>query len=249
MSIKAIIVDDELDNREILARFLGKYCPEVEVCASHANIVDAEAYLEKISVDLLFLDIEMPFGNAFDLLAKLDLQKYEVIFVTAFSQYAIQALNLSAAHYILKPVDIDDLRDAVEKVQERLQEKKEVNHASILLDNLGNVHTQEQSIVLPLLDGFEVRKVKEIVHCEANDNFTHIHFNQGPPAMICRKLKHFEQVLSPLGFCRIHRSTIVNLEFVAKYIKGKGGQVRLKNGEEFEVSNTRKKELLEKFGL
>ena len=246
-SIRAIIVDDEQDSRESLRNYTSKYCPGIEVVAECANIHEAKIAIAAHSPELLFLDIEMPYGNAFDLLEQLDEVNFEVIFITAFSQYAIQALNMSAAYYILKPVDIEELIQAVEKARKRLQENKALNTARILKENLSHGARQKQRIVLPLIDGFEVVELSDILYCEANDNFTSFHLSNGQHPMICRKLKYYESLLSAQGFCRIHRSHMVNLDYVKRYIKGKGGAVILTNGKELQVANSRKQDFLERF--
>ena len=245
--ISAIIVDDEQDSREILRNYAAKYCPGLKVVAECANIQEAKAAIATHAPELVFLDIEMPYGNAFDLLEQLEEINFEVIFITAFSQYAIQALNLSAAYYLLKPIDIEELVQAVEKARIRIQEHQVVNTARILKENLSLPPKQKQRVVLPLIDGFEVVEISDILYCEANDNFTNFHLTNGQQPMICRKLKFYENLLSDQGFCRIHRSYMVNLDYVKRYIKGKGGSVILSTGKELLVSNSRKRDFLERF--
>ncbi len=238
--ITALIIDDEQDARETLQNYVGKYCKEVTVLGTSANIIEAKAAIVEYQPDFLFLDIEMPYGNAFDLLNDLEAIDFEIVFVTAFNQYAVQAFNLSAAHYLQKPVDIDELIDAVSKVKERLSLKREINHSKILLENLSAIQAKHQKVVLPLIDGFVVVQLQEILYAEAQDNFTQFFLKDGSKKLICRKLKFYEEALSAYGFCRIHRSSLVNLEYVKRYIKGKGGAVILENGKELQVANTRK---------
>lgn len=245
--LKTLIVDDEQDSRDSLSRFVAKYCPQLEVVQTCANIMEAEKAIQAQAPQLVFLDIEMPYGNAFDLLDKLPEIDFEIIFITAFSQYAIEAFKLSAAHYLLKPVDIDELVEAVEKVEERLEQAKRLHTATILKENLGHIQSQHQKVVLPLIDGFEVTKMADILYCEAEENFTKFYFIGGKKSLICRKLKFFDQVLSAHGFCRIHRSYLINLEYVQRYVKGKGGTVILENGQQLQVANARKGEFLERF--
>ncbi|MCB0572009.1 MAG: response regulator transcription factor [Phaeodactylibacter sp.] len=245
--IRAIIVDDEKASRDSLAHYLRKYCPDVTVVQECANIQEAHEAIRTHQPELAFLDIEMPYGNAFDLLEQLEEVNFEAIFITAFSQYAIQALNLSAAYYILKPIDIDELVQAVSKVKDRLQDKANIHHARILRDNLSKLQPGSQRVVLPLLDGFEAVDMQDILYCEAADNFTYFHLKNGERPMICRKLKFYDELLSDHGFCRIHRSYMANLRYVRRYIKGKGGFVVLENGTELPVANARKGALLEHF--
>ncbi len=245
--LRSIIIDDEKDSRQILQNYIGKYCPNVIVVGEAANIKDGQDAIEAESPDLIFLDIEMPFGNAFDLLENINAIDFEIIFVTAFSEYAIQAFNRSAVHYILKPVDIDELILAVSKAKDRLQEKASFDHTRLLLDNISSGNKQQQKIALPLLDGFEVVKLEDIIYCEANDNFTEFHFVNGNKSMICRKLKFYEENLKSLGFCRVHRSFIINLDFVKRYIKGKGGTIIMSNDKEIQLANARKQLFLDMF--
>lgn len=246
--MKSIIIDDEQDSRETLQNYVAKYCPDVSIVAECVNIIEAEKALSAHQPDFVFLDIEMPYGNAFDLLDKLKKIDFEIIFVTAFNQYAVQAFNLSAAHYLQKPVDIDELIQAVDKVKKRLATSNEINHSKILMDNLSALNTQHQKVVLPLMDGFMVVKLQEIVYCEAQDNFTCFYLTDGQKPLICRKLKFYENTLSQHGFCRVHRSFMINLEYVKRYIKGKGGTVIMENGKEIQVANARKQEFLGRMG-
>jgi two-component system, LytTR family, response regulator len=247
--LKVLIVDDEQDSREILKNYLQKYCKGIEIIDLVENIEQARKVIENQDIDLVFLDVEMPFGNGFDLLESLKTIDFEVIFVTAFSHYALQAINLSAAHYLLKPVDIEELTDAVEKVRKNLDSKNIQAYTKVLLDNLNQVNKQNQKVILPLLEGFEVAKVSEIAYCQAEDNFTKFFFANGKEMLICRTLKHYQEALESCGFCRIHRSFLINLDYVSKYNKGKGGFVTLTSGIELEVSAQKKDEFLEKFGL
>ncbi len=242
--ITAIIVDDEQDSRETLRNYVGKYCPQISLLAECANIVEAKDAIIKLQPKLVFLDIEMPRGNAFDLLEHWGEIGFEIIFVTAFSQYAVQAFNLSAAHYILKPVDIEELEKAVVTVEQLILQKSELNRAKILMENMATLNSQNRKLVLPLMEGFAVVKMSDILFCEAQDNFTCFYFTDGKKSLICRNLKFYESALSDFGFCRVHRSHIVNLEYIKRYIKGKGGSVVLENGKEILVSNNKKEELI-----
>jgi len=245
-TITAIIVDDEQDSRETLRNYVGKYCPQLTLLGECANIIEARAAILKHQPQLVFLDIEMPHGNAFDLLEQWGEIDFEIIFITAFSQYAIQAFNLSAAHYLLKPVDIEELEKAVATVEQTLMQKEKLSHANILLENMAALHSQNRKLVLPLMEGFDVVRMSEVIYCEAEDNFTRFHFKDGRKTLICRNLKFYETALDAFGFFRVHRSHIVNLEYVKRYIKGKGGSVILENGKEILVSNNKKTALIER---
>jgi two-component system LytT family response regulator len=243
--MKAVIIDDEKDSRQILANYLTKYCPDVTVCGFGESVATGLDSIKQHNPDVVFLDIEMPYGNGFDLLDKAGDYTFETVFVTAFGNYAIQALNQSAAYYLLKPIDIDELIKAVDKIQTERAERNYTQHARVLMDNMKG--GGQQKIMLPTLEGFEIVAIEKILYCEAADNFTKFFFDGGQPLMICRTLKYFEDVLHPHGFLRIHRSYMINPAFVIRYSKGKGGYVTMKNNQELEVSANKKQEFLSLF--
>jgi two-component system LytT family response regulator len=244
--MKAVIVDDEKDSRQILANYLAKYCPDVQVCGFGESVSTGLEAIQKSQPDIVFLDIEMPYGNGFDLLDKVGDVTFETVFVTAFDNYAIQALNQSAAYYLLKPIDIDELIKAVEKIKQERASEDYTGHARVLLDNLRS--KSPQKIMLPTLEGFEIVDIHTILYCEAEDNFTRFFFESGVPLLICRTLKYFEDVLGVHRFLRIHRSYLINPDHVVRYAKGKGGSVTMKNSQELEISPNKKKDFLELFG-
>jgi two-component system LytT family response regulator len=242
--MKAVIVDDEKDSRQILANYLAKYCPDVTVAGFGESVATGLEQIRTHHPDIVFLDIEMPYGNGFDLLQHVGKVTFETVFVTAFNHYAIQALNQSASYYLLKPIDIDELVKAVEKIKKERSEENYIQHAKVLLDNL---KPGSQKIMLPTLEGFEIVNIDRILYCEAADNFTKFYFETGSPLMICRTLKYFEDILAEHRFLRIHRSYLINPEFVVRYSKGKGGYVTMKNLQELEISPNKKKEFLDLF--
>ncbi|MBS1512066.1 MAG: response regulator transcription factor [Bacteroidetes bacterium] len=246
MTIKSIIVDDEAIARDVLHQYLTKYCPVVEVIGQAQHIKEAVPMIHTLQPQLVFLDVEMPFGNAFDILEACEGETFETIFITAYSEYSLKALNRSAAYYILKPIDILELVAAVNKVQMQLLKADEFNRNHILLQNLKQ-KTERQQIVLPTLQGFDVIKTAQIVKLQANGNFTNVYLEDGSCKMICRFLKHFDELLDE-PFVRIHRSFIVNINFIKSYSKGAGGYVILHDGSEYEVSATYKDHLLKSLG-
>jgi two-component system LytT family response regulator len=187
----------------------------------------------------------MPYGNGFDLLGKVDNVSFETVFVTAFDNYAIQALNQSAAYYLLKPIDIDELVKAVGKIKHERRAENYTQHARVLLENIkAGAH---QKIMLPTLEGFEIVTIDTILYCEAVDNFTRFCFESSTPLLICRTLKYFEEILKEHRFLRIHRSYLINPHYVIRYGKGKGGFVTMKNNKELEISVNKKEEFLKLF--
>lgn len=247
--LTAILVEDEEASRITLRNYLAKYCPNVQLVGEASNIMEGYTLIQKTKPHVVFLDVEMPFGNAFDLLEKFDQLEFEVIFVTAFSKYALEALNLSASNYLLKPLNIDQLVEAVAKVQLAMDDRSVIKSSSILLENLAIENKQLKKMVLPMLDGFEVVVLKDIVWCEANDNLTELHLLDGSKRTVCRTLKFYENVLSDYDFIRIHKSHIININAVKLYRKGKGGEITLNNGVSLKLSPTRKAAFLERFVL
>ena len=240
--LTALIVEDETHSREILRNYLEKYCPEVEVLGEADGVESGLKLIQSTPPDLLFLDVEMPFGNAFDLLDQLPERLFETVFVTAYDHYAKDALNHHAAYYLTKPISIDELVKAVEYV-ESVKEKEEAIEGKVLQARLQPV---DGKITLPQQDGFEVLKAQEIIYCKADDNYTEIYLNDRK-IVVSKTLKYFETALEPFSFARIHKSYLVNVNEVNRYRKGKGGSVVLSNGKELSVSASKKAELLQYF--
>jgi len=242
--IKSVLVEDELAAREVLKNYLSKYCPQVEVVGEAQNIKEAVPLLHEIRPQLVFLDVEMPFGNAFDVLEACKDLQFETIFVTAFSEYSLKALNQSAAYYLLKPISIEELIVAVNKVQHQIMNHEIFNRNKIIVENFHESKPEKQQVILPTLEGFEVVKMEEIVRLRGNGNFTDLYLNNGSKKMVCRFLKHFSEIL-PLPFIRVHKSHIINMNCVKSY--NKGGIVTLNDGAEIEVSPTYKEDFLKNF--
>lgn len=245
MKISAILVDDEAMARKVLRNYLEKYCPQVSILGEAENIKQAVPLIQEEQPQLVFLDVEMPFGNAFDVLEATKDCTYETIFITAFSEYSLKALNMSAAYYILKPIDIQELITAVDRVTESIAQKERFNRNEILLENLKQV-PERQQLMLPTQSGFDVVKLNEIIRIQADGNFSLVYLQNGEKKMVCRFLKHFEDILGT-PFLRVHRSHIINLNFVKSYTKGNGGFLTMQDDMEIEVSNSYKKCVLEAF--
>lgn len=242
MKLKTIIVEDEANSREILRNYLTKYCDSVALVAEAGTIKEGLEAIEKHAPDLVFLDVEMPFGNAFDLLEQLPNRTFETVFVTAYNQYAIDALNSHVAYYLMKPINIDELIKAVGYVQD-VRKKEDALEGKVLQSNFKKT---EGKITLPQQDGFQVLDVANILFCKADDNYTEI-FLAERKILVSKTLKYFEQALEGFPFSRIHKSYLVNVNEIKKYKKGKGGSVILSNGKELSVSASRKAALLSYF--
>ncbi|MFD2564116.1 LytR/AlgR family response regulator transcription factor [Aquimarina rubra] len=243
MNLTAIVVDDEVNSREILKNYLNKYCPTVKVIGEAASVPETLKLLESNNPDLLFLDVEMPYGNAFDLLEQVPDRTFETVFVTAYDHYAVDALNAQATYYLLKPIAIDNLIKAVDHVSHIKEREKELQD-KVLIPKISAA--ADGKITIPQQDGFEVLKVAEILYCQADDNYTKIFLNQGQK-LVSKTLKYFEDSLVDQGFVRIHKSYLVNVNAIVRYKKGKGGSVQLNSGKELLVSSSKKGALLDYF--
>lgn len=242
--IRSVIVEDETAAREALRSYLTKYCPQVEIVGEAHNSREAIPLLHELQPHLVFLDVEMPFGNAFDVLEACGDLNFETIFVTAFSEYSLKALNMSAAYYLLKPISIEELIVAVNKVHQQIINKEVFNRNKVIVENFREPKQEKQQVILPTMEGFEVVKMEEIIRLKGNGNFTDLYLTNGDKKMACRFLKYFGEML-PLPFIRVHKSHIVNLNFVKLY--NKGGYITLVDGAEVEISPTYKEEFMKNF--
>jgi len=243
MKLKSIIVEDEETSRDILKNYLKKYCPNVDVLGEAANVDEALVLIRNNDLDLVFLDVEMPYGNAFDLLDKVGDINFETVFVTAYNHYAIEALNAHASYYLMKPISIDELIKAVDYVAE-IKTKEDALQDQVLVPKTNSVNGK---ITIPQQDGFEVLNTADILYCKADDNYTEIYLNTDKKKLVSKTLKYFEDALSDSSFARVHKSYLVNVNEVTKYVKGKGGSVILSNGKQIMVSASKKSELLSYF--
>jgi two-component system LytT family response regulator len=243
MKLTSIIVEDEETSREILKNYLKKYCPNVIILGEASNIDEALILIRNNDLDLVFLDVEMPYGNAFDLLDKVGDVNFETVFVTAYNHYAIDALNAHASYYLMKPISIDELIKAVDYVAE-IKTKEDALQDEILIPKTNIVNGK---ITIPQQNGFEVLNTSDILYCKADDNYTEIYLNNNKKKLVSKTLKYFEEALNHASFARVHKSYLVNVNEVVKYQKGKGGSVILSNGKEIMVSASKKSDLLSYF--
>jgi len=243
MKLNAIIVEDEKTSRDILTNYLQKYCPNVNILGEAANVEEALVLIRNNDLDVVFLDVEMPYGNAFDLLDKVGDRTFETVFVTAYNHYAIDALNAHASYYLMKPISIDELIKAVDYIVE-IKIKEDALQDEVLVPKTNSVNGK---ITIPQQDGFEVIETENILYCKADDNYTEIYLNTNKKKLVSKTLKHFENALLSHNFARVHKSYLVNVNHVIRYVKGKGGYVILKSGKEIMVSASKKSELLSYF--
>lgn len=243
MKLNAILVEDEETSREILRNYLTKYCPNISIIGEASNVDEALVLIRNNDLDVVFLDVEMPYGNAFDLLDKVGDIDFETIFVTAYNHYAIDALNAHASYYLMKPISIDELIKAVDYVLE-IKTKEDALQDQVLVPKINIVNGK---ITIPQQDGFEVLETSEIMYCKADDNYTEIYLKNNKKKLVSKTLKYIEENLAEANFARVHKSYLINVNEVVKYVKGKGGSVVLSNGKKIMVSASKKSNLLSYF--
>ncbi len=243
--MKAILVDDEPDGIKTLQRMLERHCPQVKVVATCSNAAMARQQIEAQRPDIVFLDIQMPGKSGMEMIAELDNKEFEIIFVTAHNEYMLQALQYSAADYLLKPVDEDRLIEAVQRAEKRLQEEKKEEWTENLLHNLNNKgNPSEMRLCLPTLKGFIILKLDDILYCEAERSYTIFHVEGGKTVTVSKPLVEYENILDSTSFFRVHKSFLINLRHVKEYQRGEGGTVIMSNNAEIEVSRRKKEHFL-----
>ncbi len=246
--INVVIVDDEEGNIIILKGLIERYIPELEVVGTAYNKNEAKVLIDKVQPQLVFLDIEMPFGTGFDLLDEIGDVFFETIFVTAFDNYAIQAFKHAAIDYILKPINLDDIKAAVEKAIDNIKLKNANDRVISLLSNLRQ-HNQQQKIGVQCQEGLLFIRLTDITRLMAAGSYTIVYLSNGNKVTTSKILKDFEAVLPEANFVRIHHSHIINTNYLKHYFKGRGGYVEMEDGTSIEVSTRKKEEFLRKISI
>lgn len=238
--IPTILVDDEVNSNVIMQHLLEKNAPQVEVVATAQNVKSAIEAIDKHKPDLVFMDISMPDGDGFEVLDKVEFKNFQVIFVTAYNQYAIRAFEVAALHYLLKPVVAEDLVAAIK----RYETNKEENNSEKLKVFSQALNAKPQRLILPTSNGVHIVDIEDIIRCESSNNYTTFFLKESPKIVVSKSIHIYEQMLSDLYFCRVHNKHLVNLKFVKRYIKGRGGSIVLNDGTQIDVSDGRKNELI-----
>ena len=246
--IRSIIIDDEQHCVRALLSDLQKHCPSIEVLDSCSSAKEGIMAIKKLNPDLIFLDVEMPWMNGFEMLEILGDVNFSIIFTTAHDEFAAKAFRISAVDYLLKPIDAGDLKAAVQKVEKKMEVGSDLHNISNLLRNMRQPLT-EQKIALPQREGYEFIDVSSIIYCQAEGAYTKVFINDKKAMLISRTLGDVEELLPPEMFQRIHHSSLINVTFISQFMRSDGGYVVLKNGEKLSVSKAKKEMLMARLGL
>ncbi|HEX6426777.1 MAG TPA: LytTR family DNA-binding domain-containing protein [Niastella sp.] len=246
--LTAIIIDDETSSRNSLKQKLANHCPEITIIGECENGEEGIQDIDKKKPDIIFLDVEMPRMNGFTMLQQLGNKNFEVVFITAYDQYAIRAIKFSALDYLVKPVEVADLKVAVEKAIQKRKIATGNLRLEILLQNLQDDRKELQRIAIPSLEGLQFVETGNIIYLEASSNYTCFYLTDNTKITVAKTLKDFEELLPGSLFIRIHHSYIINKSMIERYINGKGGQVVMKNGVVLEVARRKKDEFMKAIG-
>lgn len=241
--IRATIIDDEAKSIATLKGLIEEYCTGIDVVSTANSVASGIDTLQKTSPDIVFLDISMTDGDGFEVLKALSGKDFEVIFTTAYHDYALKAFEFSALHYLLKPIDPDELNKAVLRFSKRHDKESQVTQYDIFNKGLNN---EFRRIALPSLQGITFIDLDDVVRCEAADSYTIFYLRDKSKIMVSKSLNKYEKLLEGSFFYRIHDKHLINLKFISKYVRGKGGNVVLTNGFSVDVAVRRKEEFLEK---
>jgi two-component system LytT family response regulator len=238
-ALKTLIVDDEPDAVNFIHSIITEYCPKLEVIGSANSVKEAETIINEKKPELVFLDVEMPHGSGFDLLVQFPKKSFDVIFITAFNHYAIRAIKFSAVDYILKPININEFIEAVEKVIEKRTSVDERNeNYGALLENIRSA--MPSKLAIPTFDGMEYLNTKEIIRIEADRSYCWFYLSDKRKILVSKNLKEYQELLNDRRFFRTHNSHLINLDYVKKYIRHEGGAVEMTDGSQVPISRTKR---------
>lgn len=246
ININCMILDDEARNAQLLKKMLAEYCPQVTVIAAETDSKKGLTMIRELQPQLVFLDIEMPHINGFEMLKQLEPVQFEVIFVTAFSHYAVEAFEHHAIGYLTKPINTEKLISVVNAACDKIEQKAFNRNLFSLIESSGK-NMQSQKIPLSTSNGLVFVKLADIMYCESNGNYTSFFLHDGKSILVSRQLGEYEKLLPDADFTRIHDKYIINLSYIREYIKGSGGDVVLENGKELPVAARRKEDFLSRF--
>lgn len=244
--IRAVIIEDEAQSRELLTALVTKNCEGVTVVDTASNVEEGIDKIKKVAPDLIFLDISMPDGTGFDLLGKVDGLKFDIIFTTATDKHALKAIKYSALDYLLKPIDVEELKAAVEKVKQKKNTVSGVENLAFLLQNLKQKNDNYSKITLPTGNAYEIVNVPDIIRCEAEGSYTNFFLTGGKKIMVSASMKHYEDLLPENDFIRVHHHHLINMNHVVRFLKTDGGYAIMSDGTQVEISRRKKDAFIER---
>jgi two-component system LytT family response regulator len=245
--LRTIIIDDEAHMRQTLEKLIKQFCPQINLVATAGGVKTGVEAIRKYNPDLILLDIKMNDGTGFDLLKQLQPVDFKVIFITAYDQYAVKAFKFSAIDYLLKPVDSDELAEAVCKA-ENLMQKDFKTQLDTLEENMRSEDKANKKIILKTFENIYLVKVKDINYCESEGSYTAIHLLNGNKILVSTTLKDYDDLLGDSGFYRVHKSFLINIRHINRFEKGDGGNIVLENECKVPVASRKREELMEMFG-
>lgn len=240
---KALIIDDEQKLREVLQIKIVQHCPDVSVIGQASNVEEGYRMIRELKPDLIFLDIAMPGESGFDLISRFDAIDFEVIFVTGFNEYALDALKVSAVDYLLKPVKTESLQLAIQKAQERIDQRSKIAKYDILKHNLNNIGDQKTKIAIPGTDAYEFVRISDIIRCEGWQKYTKIFLENGSVIVSSYNLGVFRDMLESYDFFSTHKSHLVNKTHITRYLKD--GTIIMSDGSTAPVARRRKEDFMD----
>lgn len=245
LKLTAVAIDDENRGRKSLLAMLEKYCPQVQVIGEACNVAEAIALLQSVQPNILFLDIEMPDGTGFDLLKMMPDLQSEIIFTTAYGHYAINAIRFCALDYLLKPINITELVQAVNKAMENKLQQSTDHRVQHLINHMTDQELKDKKIGIPTQQSIDFIAVTNIIRCEAEGSYTRFHLKGGEMVIATGSVKHFEELLKPYGYFRVHNSHLINLSHIKRFVKVDGGYVVMDDEADVPVSRRKREEFLE----
>lgn len=244
--IKAIIVEDEKKSMDVLKNLVQQHCPDIALAGTADSVASGAELIQKVTPDLVFLDIEMADGSGFDLIEKANTFTFDVIFTTASDQHALRAIKYSAIDYLLKPIDGDELILAVEKFKKKRSDNTGMENLRFLLQNFKKPSDSYTKITLPTGNAYEIVNVKDIIRCEADGSYTSFILNTGRKLLVSASLKHYEDLLPESDFIRVHHHHLININHVVRYLKTDGGYAVMTDGSQIEISRRKKDAFLQR---
>jgi len=244
--IRTIIIEDEQKSRELLDAMIQKNCPELEIIGRGSDVPQGVELIRSLKPDLVFLDISMPNGTGFEVLEQVSDLHFELIFATASDQHALKAIKYSACDYLLKPIDAEELKAAVDKVIKKKKSNSGMDNLQFLIEHLKRADENYQKITLPTGNAYEIVNIKDIIRCEADGSYTTFYLSDKRKLVISAGLKHYEELLPEIDFIRVHHHHLINMNHVLRFLKEDGGYAIMSDGSKIEISRRKKEAFMDR---